>query len=497
MSRRAALAGRSPGADAFVRRHRCARPSLKVTGVIVFPPERSIRAARGDEAAGAVSDRPSVFTGNWSFRRAASSARCLSAIRRGRALVSRPDPLRRASIERLPRHAHVRAVRSRKEAAWRWARTSRRRLPRNDYLEGFVLGSVHGARPPRAGHACGASRAAPAPAASADPQRAATGRWLRPAASSRAEEQAKRAEDPARTLGRIPRPVSGAATTIPQGHRHLRWRNIYGLFYVAPAQDSFMCRLADPRTASAARQLRGSPISPRSSAAAIATSPPARTCSCGRSRPRTRPNVLDAPPRSRPVIAGLRRRQHPQRHRHADRRHRSAGAHRHAPAARDGHHHILNDRGAVRPAAQVQHRLSTAAAASRCSRIPTTSASTPSRCGQGKGIAPGVYFRMQLGGITGHKRVRARMRRACSNPVKRPRRRRHGARVHRTRRPHQPQEGAAQVLARTRGARKFLEAAREDGLPPCALCRRRSAIAPRPTIEARPSRHPPADGRQD
>ncbi len=62
-------------------------------------------------------------------------------------------------------------------------------------------------------------------------------------------------------------------------------------------------------------------------------------------------------PGPRPVLARLRRRQHPQRHRHADRRHRSAGADRHAAVrARLALPHPQRPL-ALRPAAQVQRRL--------------------------------------------------------------------------------------------------------------------------------------------
>ncbi len=58
-----------------------------------------------------------------------------------------------------------------------------------------------------------------------------------------------------------------------------------------------------------------------------------------------------------PVLARLRRRQHPQRHRHADRRHRPAGTDRHASlCARVALPHPQRAL-ALRPAAQVQRRL--------------------------------------------------------------------------------------------------------------------------------------------
>ena len=103
-----------------------------------------------------------------------------------------------------------------------------------------------------------------------------------------------------------------------------------------------------------------------------------------------------------PHLARRRRRQYPQHHRQPDRRHRSAGAHRHA-AARSAHAslHPQSPRD-VRPAAQVQHRLRR--------RRPRRGAGghqrhrLRARAGRRRdGVPAGVYFRLGLGGITGHR----------------------------------------------------------------------------------------------
>ena len=98
-----------------------------------------------------------------------------------------------------------------------------------------------------------------------------------------------------------------------------------------------------------------------------------------RDRAEERGRAARGDPGPRPLLARLRRRQHPQRHRHADRRHRSAGTDRHAALrARMALPHPQRAR-ALRPAAQVQRRVRRRRHRSRCWRTPTTSASRRSR----------------------------------------------------------------------------------------------------------------------
>ena len=83
----------------------------------------------------------------------------------------------------------------------------------------------------------------------------------------------------------------------------------------------------------------------------------------------------------------------------------------------------------------------------------------------GFGIEPGIWFRLALGGITGHKDfardtgviVQARRRDQG--------RRRHRARVHRARRPHQPHQGAAEIRARRVGLREIPRCCRGKARP--------------------------------
>jgi ferredoxin-nitrite reductase len=100
----------------------------------------------------------------------------------------------------------------------------------------------------------------------------------------------------------------------------------------------------------------------------------------------------------------------------------------------------------------------------------------------GFGVEPGVWFRLALGGITGHKDF-ARDTGVIVKPRRRDQsRRRHRARVHRSRRPHQPQQGAAEIRARRWGFDKFLGAGRGEARPEASRACRRSAVR-----RARPS----------
>ena len=72
------------------------------------------------------------------------------------------------------------------------------------------------------------------------------------------------------------------------------------------------------------------------------------------------------------------------------------------PYAREWHHHILNDRALY----GLPRKFNVAfdgGGIIRCWRTPTTSASRRSRCATGRGVEPGVWFRLALGGITGHR----------------------------------------------------------------------------------------------
>ena len=158
-------------------------------------------------------------------------------------------------------------------------------------------------------------------------------------------------------------------------------------------------------------------------------------------------------PGSRPVLARLGRRQHPQCHGHADRRHRSAGTLGHAAlCARVALPHPQRPL-ALRPAAQVQCRLR--------------------RRRQDRGAGRHQRHRVLSGRSEGRSRHRARHlvparhRRHHRSQGFRQGDRHHRqaggrhqgggrdrARLHRYRRPHQSAEGAAEIRARLHGRRQ-------------------------------------------
>src|SRR6202022_2567302 len=187
----------------------------------------------------------------------------------------------------------------------------------------------------------------------------------------------------------------------PKPADNFRWR-YYGLFYVAPAQDSYMCRLRMPNgilkhwqfagvadlaercggpyahvTTRANLQVRE--IEAKHAVAMIEAIQDLGLCSRGSGADNIR-NVTGAPP------AGI----DPQEL--IDSR----------PYAREWHFHILNDRslyglprkfnvafdgGGIIPVLEETNDIGFAAVAVR----------------DGFGVAPGVWFRLMIGGITGHR----------------------------------------------------------------------------------------------
>ena len=142
----------------------------------------------------------------------------------------------------------------------------------------------------------------------------------------------------------------------PKPADNFRWR-YYGLFYVAPAQSSYMCRLRIPNGILKHWQFAGRRRPRGALRRALCACDDARQPADPRDRAEARGRGGRRHREPRPVVARLRRRQHPQRHRHADRRHRPAGADRHAAlCARMALPHPQRPR-ALRPAAQVQCRL--------------------------------------------------------------------------------------------------------------------------------------------
>ncbi len=132
------------------------------------------------------------------------------------------------------------------------------------YLEGFMSGAQ-------------VARAGRAPAAALPPRPSRPARCAEPQGhgahgsgrqEALPEEKAKREE---MGLDAWPRMEEAAREGVyPKGPDILRWK-YHGLFYVAPAQDSFMCRLRMPNGILTHWQFRASPTSPKSTAAAMRT----------------------------------------------------------------------------------------------------------------------------------------------------------------------------------------------------------------------------------
>jgi ferredoxin-nitrite reductase len=93
-----------------------------------------------------------------------------------------------------------------------------------------------------------------APADPNDPQRAAQDRTVAAGGKLTAEEEAKRKKHPLDRFDEIS--VLAAAGKFPKG-TDIFLTKFHGLFYVAPAQDAFMCRLRIPGGVISSHQLRG------------------------------------------------------------------------------------------------------------------------------------------------------------------------------------------------------------------------------------------------
>jgi hypothetical protein len=142
------------------------------------------------------------------------------------------------------------------------------------YLEGFVAGLQIAARG-GANAATNASGAQSEPSGPDADALRAQNRVLNAGGKLSDQEKFKRELNPLDGYERLK--AQAAANEYPKPADNFRWR-WFGLFYVAPNQNSYM---------SSTGSLPASPISPSATAAAMRTSPPAPTCRSARSRPRT------------------------------------------------------------------------------------------------------------------------------------------------------------------------------------------------------------------
>ena len=266
------------------------------------------------------------------------------------------------------------------------------------YLEGFVAGlqiakTAKGAGAPAA--------AAPAPE-SAGPDaaaRKAQDRVLAAGGKLSDPEKFKRDEHPFDTYERLK--AHAAKNEYPKPPDNFRWR-FFGLFYVAPNQNSFMCRLRLPNgilktaqfagladlaerygggyahvTTRANLQIRE--IESKNAVAMIETIQDLGLCSRGSGADNIR-NVTGTP------SAGV----DPQEL--IDTR----------PYAREWHFHILNDRSLY----GLPRKFNVGFDGAGC--IPVLEDTNDIgfqavQVNEGFGLAPGVWFRLCLGGLTGHR----------------------------------------------------------------------------------------------
>jgi ferredoxin-nitrite reductase len=267
------------------------------------------------------------------------------------------------------------------------------------YLEGFAAGVqiMRSGRGLGSGTAAGQANAEPigpdAAHIKAQDQVVASGKKLAD------QEKFKRDEHPFDAYERLKE--QARTNTPPTPPDNFRWR-YYGLFYVAPAQDSYMCRLRMPNGILKQWQLAGladlaeshaggyshvttranlqmREILPQSAVALIEGIQDLGLCSRGSGADNIR-NVTGTP------TAGI----DPQEL--LDTR----------PYAREWHFHILNDRSLY----GLPRKFNVAFdGAGRIAVLEETNdiAFSAVEVREGLGVEPGVWFRLGIGGITGHR----------------------------------------------------------------------------------------------
>jgi ferredoxin-nitrite reductase len=271
------------------------------------------------------------------------------------------------------------------------------------YLEGFVAG-VQIAKTARsvAGAVAAASQAAATPAEPTGPDAAglkAQNRTLASGGKLSDQEKFKREEHPFDTYERLK--AHAAKNEYPKPADNFRWR-FFGLFYVAPNQNSYMCRLRIPNGILKAAQFAGiadlaerygggyahvttraniqiREVEAGDAVAVIEAVQDLGLCSRGSGADNIR-NVTGTP------TAGI----DPQEL--IDTR----------PYAREWHFHILNDRslyGLPRKFNVAFDGAGTIPVLEDTNDIGFQAV----RVNEGFGLAPGVWFKLCLGGITGHR----------------------------------------------------------------------------------------------
>jgi len=263
------------------------------------------------------------------------------------------------------------------------------------YLEGFTSGLQIA----RSGRGLGGKPAAQESSGPDAEHIAAQDRTVAAGGKLNDQEKFKREQHPFDAYGRLKE--QAATNTPPKPADNFRWR-YYGLFYVAPAQDSYMCRLRIPNGIVKHWQLSGladlavrygggyshvttranfqiREIEPKNAVALLESIQDLGLCSRGTGADNIR-NVTGTP------TAGI----DPQEL--LDTR----------PYAREWHFHILNERGLYGLPRKFNVAFDGAGT------IPVLEDTNDIgfqavEVKDGFGIEPGVWFKLALGGITGHR----------------------------------------------------------------------------------------------
>ncbi len=213
------------------------------------------------------------------------------------------------------------------------------------------------------------------------------------------QEKFKRAEHPFDAYPRLKQQAEDNANPSPADN--FRWR-YYGLFYVAPAQDSYMCRLRMPNGILKHWQMAG-------------LADLAESCGGGYSHVTTRANLQIReilPKNSVTLIEGIQDLGLCSRGSGADNIRNVTGTPTAGidpqelldtrPYAREWHYHILNDRSLT----GLPRKFNVAFdGAGKIAVLEETNdiAFSAVEVKQGYDVEPGVWFRLGVGGITGHR----------------------------------------------------------------------------------------------
>jgi ferredoxin-nitrite reductase len=271
------------------------------------------------------------------------------------------------------------------------------------YLEGFMSGLQVG----RVGRNAGIAGGSAAPPGKVDPEPVgpdaaglkAQDRLLRDGKKLSDPEKFKREQHPFDAYERLKE--QARTNTPPPPADNFRWR-YYGLFYVAPAQDSFMCRMRIPNGIFKHWQLAG-------------VADLAERFAGGYSHITTRANIQlrEIPPKHTVgLIEGIQDIGLCSRGSGADNIRNVTGT----PTAgidplelidtrayaREWHYHILNDRSLT----GLPRKFNVAFdGAGKIAVLEDTNdiAFAAVEVKDGFGVAPGIWFRLGVGGITGHK----------------------------------------------------------------------------------------------